>query len=458
MYNIKVNEEYAKLVPQLSIAEYNSFKEDVKQNGVQVPIITNQHGTILDGHHRYRTWVIDLGRPVTEMPKPTVLNYDDKLQEKLFVINVNLKRRQLNSFQRICLALKIKPILQEVAKRNQKAGIKIDTTSVRNQTQVGGFGSNSSGVSRVDEQIGKYAGGIGKDTVRKVETILRKGTEEQIKNLEKGKTTINSVANQIRNREKRQELILFSNNISKRINSGLREDNIKLVHGDFTSLTGKTNTIGSFANRVIITIKNNSIPLIFTDPPYKRASLLLYRELGKLANRVLVPGGSLMILTGQLYLPEVLNMILESKELRYWWSFAVLYDPEGRNSRQRIFARKVFQEWKHLLWFVKGGRIREGFNYIADSIKSARLSDKYLHEWQQSTDEIEYVIRGLTVENEVILDPMLGSGTTGIAAIKLNRKFIGIEIQKETFNVAKARIFEFIASHSTIPTPTSVVK
>jgi DNA modification methylase len=64
----------------------------------------------------------------------------------------------------------------------------------------------------------------------------------------------------------------------------------------------------------------------------------------------------------------------------------------------------------------------------------------------------------LTVENEVILDPMLGSGTTGIAAIKLNRKFIGIEIQKETFNVAKARIFEFIASHSTIPTPTFVVK
>jgi hypothetical protein len=60
------------------------------------------------------------------MPKPTVINYDDKLQEKLFVINVNLKRRQLNSFQRTCLALKIKPILQEVAKGNQKAGIKID--------------------------------------------------------------------------------------------------------------------------------------------------------------------------------------------------------------------------------------------------------------------------------------------------------------------------------------------
>jgi hypothetical protein len=177
IHDIKINEEYANLVPQLSISEYESFKEDIKQNGVQVPIITNQDGVILDGHHRYRAWVIDLGRLVTEMPKPTVAGYNDKLQEKMFVINVNLKRRQLNSFQRISLALKAKPILEEIAKRNQKARIKIDNdTSVRNQTQVG-CGGGSGGGGRVDEQIGKRAGGVGKDTVRKVEIILEKGTE-----------------------------------------------------------------------------------------------------------------------------------------------------------------------------------------------------------------------------------------------------------------------------------------
>lgn len=76
----------------------------------------------------------------------------------MFVINANLKRRQLNSFQRITLALKIKPILEELPKINQKAAIRkiyIDS-SVRNQTHVGGYGS---GVGRVDEQIGKRAGG-----------------------------------------------------------------------------------------------------------------------------------------------------------------------------------------------------------------------------------------------------------------------------------------------------------
>ena len=54
--------------------------------------------------------------------------------------------------------------------------------------------------------------------------------------------------------------------------------------------------------------------------------------------------------------------------------------------------------------------------------------DKSCHEWAQSTVEAEHIIKYLTVENQIILDSMFGSGTTGIAALKLNRKFIGIEI------------------------------
>jgi DNA modification methylase len=431
--DIKINQEYANLVPPLSISEYESLKEDIKQNGVQVPIITNRDGVILDGHHRYRAWVVDLGRPVTEMPKPTIVDYN-KLQEKLFVINSNLKRRHLNSFQRISLTLKTKPILEEIARRNESLGGK----GVEIRTPLG----------RVDEQIAKRAGGVGKDTVRKVEVILAKGTLEQIRKLEQGKITIHRIAKQIRDAEKRQELILLNNNSSKKPILELPENNnnnIKLVHGDFTTITASNTTTRTSTGGTTITIQDNSISLIFTDPPYEKGSLPLYRELGKLASRVLIPGGSLMVLSGQLYLPEVLNLILESKELRYWWSFAVIYQAEGR--QQHIFARKVFQKWKHLLWFVKGEKAREGFNYIADSIKSAR-PHKDLHEWQQSTAEVEYIIRGLTVENEVILDPMLGSGTTAIAALKLGRRFIGIEIQKDTFNIAKVRISEFLASTS----------
>ena len=61
---IKLNEEYANLVPPLSTKEYESLKEDIKQNNIQIPVVTNQDGDILDGHHRYKIWVVDLGKPV----------------------------------------------------------------------------------------------------------------------------------------------------------------------------------------------------------------------------------------------------------------------------------------------------------------------------------------------------------------------------------------------------------
>jgi hypothetical protein len=71
---------------------------------------------------------------------------------------------------------------------------------------------------------------VGKDTVRKVETILQKGTEEQIRKLEQAKTTFNSIAKQIHDAEKRQELKLLNNN---------NNINIKLIYGDFTSILEK---------------------------------------------------------------------------------------------------------------------------------------------------------------------------------------------------------------------------
>ena len=45
-----------------------------------------------------------------------------------------------------------------------------------------------------------------------------------------------------------------------------------------------------------------------------------------------------------------------------------------------------------------------------------------------------------TVEGETILDPFMGSGTTGVACINTNRRFIGIEISEDYFNIAKRRI------------------
>jgi site-specific DNA-methyltransferase (adenine-specific) len=53
---------------------------------------------------------------------------------------------------------------------------------------------------------------------------------------------------------------------------------------------------------------------------------------------------------------------------------------------------------------------------------------------------MEYLIKTYTNENETVLDFTMGSGTTGVACKNLNRKFIGIELDTDYFNIAKDRI------------------
>ena len=185
--------------------------------------------------------------------------------------------------------------------------------------------------------------------------------------------------------------------------------------------------------------------MILTDPPYGKEYLPLYEELAKLAVRVLKPGGSLVFFVGHIILDEVFNIFNEfsfkntsnNLGLKYWWTLAVKHS----GHHQKIYPRYVFAEWKPLLWYVKGERANEMVisNTIGDYIESTSPS-KLLHEWEQSPVELEYIIKNLTLENQTVLDPMMGSGTTGIAALKLNRKFIGIEKNQETFKIASIRI------------------
>jgi ParB-like chromosome segregation protein Spo0J len=171
---VKTNPEYASLVSELSVEEYKSLKQSIKkENGLYVPIIVNQNGIILDGHHRYKACQ-ELGIE----PKTLVREFKDKLDEQLFVIDCNLIRRQLNNFQRTELALKSKPILEAIVKRNESLG--------------GKGGRNLTPLGRVDERIGERAG-VSRDTVRKVEKILENEriTDKDKEDLRLGKVSIN---------------------------------------------------------------------------------------------------------------------------------------------------------------------------------------------------------------------------------------------------------------------------
>jgi len=74
------------------------------------------------------------------------------------------------------------------------------------------------------------------------------------------------------------------------------------------------------------------------------------------------------------------------------------------------------------------------------SILTFQKVKKTIHPTQKPVSLFEYLIKTYTKENEIVLDNCIGSGTTAIAAQNLNRRWIGIELDKEYFNLANERI------------------
>ena len=98
---------------------------------------------------------------------------------------------------------------------------------------------------------------------------------------------------------------------------------------------------------------------------------------------------------------------------------------------------------------INGGdgvkRANETFNdqYYPTSIQEfsiANLRRGRLHPTQKPVELLEYLIKTYTNEGEIVLDFTMGSGSTGVACLNTNRKFIGIELDEKYFEIAKNRI------------------
>ena len=77
-------------------------------------------------------------------------------------------------------------------------------------------------------------------------------------------------------------------------------------------------------------------------------------------------------------------------------------------------------------------------------IEGGNKSEKGLHPTQKPVALMEYLIRTYTNEGDTVLDNCMGSGTTGVACVNTNRKFIGIEMEENYFNIAQNRINEAV--------------
>lgn len=178
-------------------------------------------------------------------------------------------------------------------------------------------------------------------------------------------------------------------------------------------------------------IPDNSVDLIFTDPPY--AQVDLYVALAELAVRVLKPGGLCLAYSGQVYLPEILLEM--SGYLDYIWTAAIRHT--GGETRFRNLHIRC--GWKPVLMFAKPPLIPwwEWFTDIASGGK-----DKRFHKWQQAEAEAAHYITALCPPGGMVLDPMCGSGTTLVAAKRLGFRYFGVDLEKENIIVTQKRLGE----------------
>lgn len=117
-----------------------------------------------------------------------------------------------------------------------------------------------------------------------------------------------------------------------------------------------------------------------------------------------------------------------------------------------IYKNKFKFSYEFIIWADKGyGHI---FNYEEMyKIKNKEMEDVWIlpavsmnekkygyHPTQKPECLLERIIKAATLENQIVLDPFLGSGTTGVVCKRLNRKFIGIEKEDDYFNICKKRI------------------
>lgn len=177
----------------------------------------------------------------------------------------------------------------------------------------------------------------------------------------------------------------------------------------------------------------DSVDWIVTDPPYPKQYLDVYDDLATVAAHVLRPGGSLLCMIGQSYVPEIIAKL--AAKLEYHWTLAYL-TPGGQSTQ--LFPRKVNTFWKPVLWFTKGAYDGE---WIGDVTRSApNDNDKTRHHWGQSESGMGDLMQRFVKNGDRVLDPFMGAGTTGVVALTLGASFIGYDIAEDSYNEAVVRL------------------
>src|SRR6266567_7191369 len=185
---------------------------------------------------------------------------------------------------------------------------------------------------------------------------------------------------------------------------------------------------------LIQSIPDNSIDLIFTDPPYDKESIHLYAWLAEAAARILKPSGFIIFYVGNLYTDETMA---EFRKHLDFFTICMTYEP-GTNIK--LWHRNVIQVSKPMPVYNKPP-MRKAYHQMISAFRTN--NDKSFHKWGQDIACARYYIQCLSQPGETVLEPFAGGGTTCIAAMQEGRNFIAFEKDLGSWEKATKRLQTF---------------
>ncbi len=224
-------------------------------------------------------------------------------------------------------------------------------------------------------------------------------------------------------------------------------------------------------------IPDGSVDMILADPPdgttaCKWDSVIPLEPMWEQLKRIIKPNGAIVMMASQPFTSRVISSNLDCYRHSWIWdkslaaNFAsanrqplkvtedIVVFSQSKNKTCNYFPQKVKGKMKN----KGGGKQFVGIYGDSKTNKTTNTyqSDEYhptnilkfqnasrvgrVHPTQKPVALMEYLIRTYTQEGETVLDFVMGSGTTGVAAKNLNRRFIGIEKDEKYFEIAKKRI------------------
>jgi len=195
MKELKIDADFKNLIPPLTDEEYKQLEENLIRDGCRDSLVV-WNGTIIDGHNRYE--ICNKHNIEFETKEVEFEAREDVIE---WIIRNQFGRRNLPSYERAKLALKLKPIIQAKAKENKQNAIQ--KARKENPNNVNEQFDQKIGKTvevNTNKELGKIAG-ISDETIRRVEIIENEGSEEVQAQARKGEISINKAFNLTRKPE-----------------------------------------------------------------------------------------------------------------------------------------------------------------------------------------------------------------------------------------------------------------